>query len=291
MITGRGGGHGQDSTGGSAPLASAVVIDRVTTSLQYRAKDLRDRVSGGDRLVPPRRLDFVGHSDFALTGDEFLHLFTEYGGLRTGDRVLDVGCGIGRMARPLTTFLDADAGARYDGLDVNRDGIGWCRRRYRRHEHFRFQVADLFNTRYNPHGQFRAGEYRFPYHDDLFDFVLLTSVLTHLLPEECEHYLAECARVLAPGGNLFATFFLLNDVSRHLIADGRAGLEFIDPEEPVSIVDEDVPEEAVAYAEDWVFETLRRHGLLLTSVQPGSWCGREEFVSFQDVVIATKEPS
>ncbi len=263
------------------------MIDRVATSLRYRARDAGDRVRGrSDRLVPPRRLDFVGHSDFVLTGDEFLHLFVEYGGLRRIDRVLDVGCGIGRMARPLAGFLGAEAS--YDGFDINRDGIGWCRRRYRRHGHFHFQVADLFNARYNPRGRYRADEYRFPYEDGSFDFVLLTSVLTHLLPEECDHYLAECARVLAPGGRLFGTWFLLNDVSRQLIDDGRSGLPFTDTREQVSIVDEAVPEEAVAYADDWVFRALRSHGLTLTDLQPGSWCGREEFVSFQDIVVAEK---
>ncbi len=264
------------------------VLDRLATSLSFRALDVRDRVSGrSDRLVPPRRMTFVGAGDFVLTGEEFLHLFTEYGGLRSTDRVLDVGCGIGRMARPLVGFLTPEAS--YDGFDVNREGIGWCRRRYHRHPNFRFQVADLFNTRYNPAGTYRAAEYRFPYEDASFDFVLLTSVLTHLMPEECEHYLAECARVLAPGGRLFGTWFLLNDVSRQLIADGRSGLPFLDAQDDVAIVDEAVPEEAVAFADEWVFQALRRHGLVLTGLHPGSWCGREEFVTFQDLVIAERE--
>jgi SAM-dependent methyltransferase len=191
------------------------------------------------------------------------------------------------MARPLAGYLN-EAGS-YDGFDVNRDGIGWCRRRYRRHPSFRFQVADLFNARYNPAGRYRADEYRFPYQDGSFDVAVLTSVLTHLLQDECEHYLAEVARVLAPGGRMLATFFLLNDTSRALIAEGQAGLAFTDADEVVAVVDEAVPEEAVAYADEWVFETLRRHDLVLTQVHPGSWCGREEFVSFQDVVVASKE--
>ena len=41
--------------------------------------------------------------------------------------------------------------------------------------------------------------------------MILTSVLTHLLEDEAEHYLAETARVLEPGGRALATFFLLDD--------------------------------------------------------------------------------
>src|SRR4051794_33584900 len=261
------------------------LIDRARTSARLRALDLRDTVAGRrDRLVPPRRLDFVGHSDFVATGDEFLGHFVGLAGLQPSEHVLDVGCGIGRMARPLAGYLSHDGA--YDGFDVNRDGIGWCRRRYRRLGNFHFQVADLFNARYNPAGAHRADEYRFPYDDDRFDLVFATSVFTHLLESDAEHYLAECARVLKPGGRLLATFFLLNDASRALIADGKAGLPFLDVGERVAILDEALPEEAVAYDDEWVFETLRGLGLELTGLHPGSWSGREEFVSFQDIVVA-----
>lgn len=236
------------------------------------------------RLVPPRRLDFAGHSDYVETGDEFLGHFTELGGLKPGDAVLDVGCGIGRMARPLAGFLSAEGS--YDGFDVNRDGVGWCRRHYSRHDHCRFQVADLYNRRYNPRGLHAATEYRFPYEDARFDFAVLTSVLTHLLESEADHYLSETARVLKPGGRMLATFFLLNDESRALIASGATSLAFLDPEAHVAVVDTDVPEEAVAYDEGWVAERLAAHGLSLQTTRYGSWCGREEFTSFQDLVVA-----
>jgi SAM-dependent methyltransferase len=240
------------------PPVRRPVIDRARQSASLRALDLRDSVSRRrDRLTPPRRLDFVGHSDFAATGDEFMAHFVELGGLQPGERVLDVGCGIGRMARPLAGYLSSDGS--YDGFDVNRDGIAWCRRRYRRHPNFRFAIADIFNARYNPQGAFRA---------------------------DATHYLAECERVLAPCGRLFATFFLLNDTSRALMADGRSGLTFLDVDERLAILDESLPEEAVAYDDEWVFETLRVNGLELIGLHPGSWSGRDEFISFQDIVVA-----
>jgi hypothetical protein len=116
--------------------------------------------------------------------------------------------------------------------------------------------------------------------------VLATSVFTHLLEADATHYIAECERVLAPGGRLFATFFLLNDTSRALMAEGKAGLTFLDVDERLAILDEDLPEEAVAYDDEWVFETLRVNGLELIGLHPGSWCGREEYISFQDIVTA-----
>lgn len=268
---------------------------RLAMSARLRYLDFRDRYltrpPRADRLVPPRRRQFVGHSDFIDTGEEFARHMRRLLDLEPGDRVLDVGCGIGRMARPLTTILDQDAGGTYHGFDVNRDAIGWCRRRYRRHHNFDFKVADLFNGRYNPGGAHTAADYRFPYESGSFDVAIATSVLTHMLEAEADHYLAEIARCLAPGGRLLVTFFLLNDTSRTLIDNGAAHLPFIDHDEHVAVLDERMPEEAVAYAEEWLFQTLRRHNLMLTGVHPGSWCGREEHLSFQDIVVAERESS
>ena len=254
--------------------------ERVRDSLKLRALDAKDRLSGrADRLVPPRRLDYAGHSDFVETGDEFMTYFVELGGLQPHHSVLDVGCGMGRMARPLVGYLDA-AGS-YDGFDVNREGIGWCRRRYARHDNFRFQIADLYNRRYNPRGAHPASEYRFPYEDSSFELVIATSVLTHLLESEAEHYLEEMTRVLKPDGRALITFFLLNEESRRLIRDGLSALAFLDPDDHVSVLDADLPEEAVAYDEGWVRERVDA-----IDVRYGSWCGREDSTSFQDVVVA-----
>ena len=256
-------------------------------SVRLRALDLRDRLSGrADRLVPPRRLDFVGHSDFVETGDEFLGHFIGLGGLQPDEAVLDVGCGIGRMARPLAGYLSREGS--YDGFDVNRDGIGWCRRRYARLPNFRFQVADLYNRRYNPAGAQSAREYVFPYEDARFDFVILTSVLTHLLEDEAARYVAETARVLKPGGRTLMTFFLLDDDSRAAIAGGRSGLPFLEPGAHVAVVSEELPEEAVAYDAGWVRERLAQHGLEPVEIAPGAWAGREDAPSFQDLVVARK---
>ena len=128
--------------------------------------------------------------------------------------MLDVGCGIGRMARVLTTVLRPPG--TYDGFDVAPSGIEWCRRHYRDQPvPFRFTHVDLVNATYNPRAEATASSFRFPYDDESFDLVIATSVFTHLLPEESSNYLSEIGRVLAPAGRLFSTWFLLDsDASR-----------------------------------------------------------------------------
>ena len=152
--------------------------------------------------VPPRGLSFVGGGDFTATGHEFLGHFTELGGLEPTDRVLDIGCGIGRMAIPLSGYLE---GGSYAGFDVGRAMIRWCRRNIStRHQEFEFEWAPIHNAKYNPFGNLSATEYRFPYPDSSFDFAFATSLFTHLVRDEVSHYLAETARVLEARRHLSA---------------------------------------------------------------------------------------
>jgi SAM-dependent methyltransferase len=275
----------------------APLLERAATSLRLRALDLRDRVAGrADPLVPPRRRHFVGHadSDFAGTGDEFLGHFVALGGLRADDRVLDIGCGIGRMARPLAGFLDAAGGGAYDGFDVNPDGIAWCRAHYEAagHPEFAFVVADIFNTAYNPTGTQAAAEFTFPYDDGTFGFALATSVFTHLVEDAAARYVSEAARTLREGGTLFATWLLLDDASRDAVRAGRAALPFrIGAEgaggEVSAVIDPAVPEDAIAFDRGWLEDLYTRNGLTITAIHDGTWRGSAG-PTYQDVVVATK---
>ncbi|HEY8506433.1 MAG TPA: class I SAM-dependent methyltransferase [Gemmataceae bacterium] len=244
------------------------------------------------RPVPSRdHGNQIGLGDFEAVGEEFLRYFVEFAGLTPHDRVLDVGCGLGRMAVPLTRYLSRKG--RYHGFDIVAEHIDWCQSRITpRFPHFRFLHADVFNTSYNPAGRYLPREYSFPYPDGAFDLAVLTSVFTHMLPADVGHYLAEIARVLKPGGRCLATFFLLNAEARELIASGRGQMAFAYPADGYRTVNPDRPEDAVAFEEQSVREMFRRGGLEVREpVRYGSWCGRGTFVSFQDIVIGVKPPA
>ena len=77
-------------------------------------------------------------------------------------KVLDIGCGIGRMAAPLATFLSPEGS--YDGTDIVKDGIDWCNEKINsKYPNFRFWLDDIYNSRYNPNGLYKASEYEFPF--------------------------------------------------------------------------------------------------------------------------------
>jgi len=240
-----------------------------------------------DAMVPPRAARFIGSGEYTRIGDEFLGHFTTLCGLTADSRVLDVGCGQGRMAVPLTRFLSG-AGS-YDGFDIVFKGIEWCRENISAHHPtFRFHHADIQNTEYNPGGKYAAAEYRFPFDDGTFDFVFLTSIFTHMRPVEVMQYLTEIGRVLKPGGRCLVTWFLLNPESRALVAARRSELPFLHTIDGCLVTNKDVPEEAIAHPQELVEAMYADASLSLESVRYGSWCGRAEFLSYQDICIASR---
>jgi SAM-dependent methyltransferase len=242
-----------------------------------------------DPLLPPRELiDLVGGGEFRRIGDAWLDHFTRVGGLQPDHRVLDVGCGCGRMAVPLMKYLSAEGG--YWGFDITPSAVRWCQRHIgSKRRNFHFSLADIYNKSYRPEGLIPAIEYRFPYQDGLFDFVFLTSVFTHMQPPELNHYLSEIMRVLKPGARCLLSFFLLN-AEVWKLPQASACLDFKFKLPDCYAIRDDIPEAAVAFEEDYVRRCLSDRGLrIVEPIHFGSWCGRKQFLAFQDIVVAAKE--
>ena len=61
--------------------------------------------------------------DFIALGDEFVEALTEHAGLRDDSRVLDIGCGYGRLPHALKRSGFAGS---YLGIDVLEKHVRWC---------------------------------------------------------------------------------------------------------------------------------------------------------------------
>jgi ubiquinone/menaquinone biosynthesis C-methylase UbiE len=239
-------------------------------------------------LRPPEDSIFIGGGNFQQIGNEFFGYLVNLAGLQPNHRVLDVGCGIGRIALPLTAFLKEPGN--YEGIDIVPQGIDWCQENITAwFPHFRFQRADLFNRSYNPCGRREACDFVFPFPDNSFDLVFVTSVFTHMLPADVENYLYEIARVLKNGGKCLLTYFLWNQESSELIAAGKSQLPFQAPRGVYRTVSRHRPEDAVCYDEAFIMKLQEKYGFeVVAPIHYGSWCGRPRFLSHQDIVVATK---
>jgi SAM-dependent methyltransferase len=240
-----------------------------------------------DPLLPPGSLHSVGSPDFVAVGEEFYRYFIDICGLAPHARILDVGCGTGRMAKPLTRYLHSGS---YEGIDIVAPSIKWCQTTYAaRHPNFHFHFADIYNKAYNPAGQYRAAVYPFPFADASFDFVFLTSVFTHMLPPDVEHYLAEIARVLKSGGRCLITYFLLNTDSEQLIQVGLSYHHFRHELPGCRVEYADTPEAIVGYDESTIRGLYDKYHLHIAGpILYGRWCQRPGGLSWQDMIVASR---
>lgn len=253
------------------------------------------RIVENNRFMPIPKAEqrFVGDGDFRAIGAEFLELFIRHGGLRPDCDVLDVGCGIGRMALPLTQYLAPDAN--YVGVDVNRRGLAWCRRHITRHyRNFRFRHVDYNNALYNPAGRTTPWETPLPFSPGSFDFIIATSLFTHLSRQELKTFAKQFEMLLRPGGRLFATFFLLDAAAEEaMTSGGTARLAFPAGGGRFDVQALGLPAfSAVAFQRDYVEQLLEAAGFVFR--QPpirGSWSGISGGVTYQDVVVVERPSS
>ena len=256
-------------------------MSRLRWKLRYlrgALADLQLFVTGRrDRALPPMRMRFVGAGDFRAVGEEIVKLLTTVGEMQPDDRVLDIGCGVGRVALPLTRVLTST----YDGFDVVKSAIRWCQRNITpRHPNFRFQHANLYNSFYNRRGV-SASQYRFPYDDASFDFAFATSVFTHLDVDSTRNYLNEAHRVLRNGGRLLATFFVLG-------AGHVPGFDFAHRFGGYALLDPKNPEEAIAFDADFLRTLAPESKWRVVRFERGAWTGRIDAPTFQDTAVLEK---
>jgi len=117
-----------------------------------------------------RMLEILHASDFAF---------------RQGDRILDLGCGAGRMIRHLQPLAGT---CEIWGTDISSPHIFWCKR----------HLSPPFNfatTTKVPH---------LPFEDRSFRFIYCGSLFTHI-DDLADAWLLELRRILAPDGRLYVT--------------------------------------------------------------------------------------
>ncbi len=259
--------------------------------LYYLPIDIYESLSGKrDDLTPPRGLVFVGFGDFKKSGELLLDQIKKTVTLQPCMSILDVGCGIGRLAVPLTRVLNEEG--RYEGFDIVKSGIDWCNKNIKsKFPCFNFIHIDLKNDLYNLKTDKEAKNFVFPYNDNQFDLVILTSVFTHMMPEDVKNYLKEIFRVLKKDGKCFVTFFLLNDEIKSSI-ENRDYFNFPFKYDNYRLMDSSVKEANIAYEEEFLVKDLfSNNKFRVERIDYGWWSGksRESSLGYQDTILLSRE--
>lgn len=160
--------------------------------------------------MPPRALRPGGSrsSDglWVKRGLDDARLLAERAGLNVSSRLLDWGCGPGRLLAGIHRVVGPIQ--TYVGVDVKADVVEWAQANLTTtwstflHVHQR-------NERYNVEGE---TSHLLPMGDAAVDIICAFSVFSHMRTHDVAGYGAEMARLLRPGGLVVLTAFVEPDV-------------------------------------------------------------------------------
>lgn len=190
--------------------------------------------------------------------------------------VLDWGCGCGRVARQL--IQQRPRPERYLGIDLHRGMVRWCQQNLAPHAPgFRFEHHDVHAAGLNPEGS--RDPLPFPLDRGAATLIVAWSVFTHVTQRWAEHYLDEAARVLAPDGFLYSTWFLFEKADFPMMQEWQNAL----------YINEIDPSNAVLFDRSWLRDRARAAGLKPTRVVPPEVRGFQWRVVFQPLGVAEPE--
>jgi len=125
-------------------------------------------------------------------------------GLTAESRLLDWGCGAGRLAVGVREHFPNRRIADYHGVDVQPDLISWARENLTA-PGFRFTCVDVANERYNPAG---LPDRTLAADTESVDVFYAYSVFSHMNDDDTAAYLHLIAEALSPAGKAFVTCFV-----------------------------------------------------------------------------------
>ncbi len=169
-------------------------VERIRFALKRwssRKRNARFQLEHPSFALPPEHLAFDahGHVDWRTykeggeaTAGHILEVIRRYGKGMPGSRILEWGCGPGRVIRHLPGQLRQ---VELVGTDYNPESVQWCQAAIP-------SVTFVRNDLCPP----------LAFADDSFDLVYAVSVITHLSEPSCVSWLSELARILRRGGIL-----------------------------------------------------------------------------------------
>lgn len=170
-------------------------------------------VSGSKIVAPHQRLSGLAFKDdliYIKSAESEAHRLIDHFQCTRESRILDVGCGQGRLAIGLIRVLGEST---YTGIDVSQDSVQWCKDFIEKeHPSFTFKHLNLYNERYNKAGTKIDEQFQFDIEPASIDIIYLYSVFSHTTEHDMRVYLRDFLRILRRQGKIFFTAFAEDNV-------------------------------------------------------------------------------
>jgi ubiquinone/menaquinone biosynthesis C-methylase UbiE len=170
-------------------------------------------------------------------------------GLDGKSRLVDVGCGSGRLSTAI--YEKYGSTFSYEGTDVVPELLNYAA----------LQCADSYRFHL-------VEDFVIPVDDGRADMMCFFSVFTHLLPEESYRYMLQAKRVLKPGGIMVASYLTLSEHWSIFMDSVRQDPQHLN----TFLHPEDVARMAVQAGFDFVadipaWQELGQHGIVARSIE------------------------
>jgi SAM-dependent methyltransferase len=219
---------------------------------------------------------------FEVIGKQLVSLLINHARLSNNTRILDLGCGTGRLAKQLPDHKH------YIGLDINEYFLSYCIKQY---PHHRFILSEVQHDEFNPSGAIQVGDYSLPIDNCSIDLVACFGLFNHFYMEWFAHYINLLSHVLKAGGIILCTCLLLNDHSILQIEKGKTNRPFTFQHDlgDSKIEYSDRPLLNTAIPEILVRRCFMENKLLIKEpILYGTWCNHPNASFGHDIIIARK---
>jgi methyltransferase family protein len=190
--------------------------------------DWLPKFAAGNKYFPTPPMEMIRHVgsvdevNFREVGMILVCDLIQFGLLKNlSAQIADIGCGCGRIAMFVASALSSSG--YYHGFDTWAEGIRWATENITSH-----YPNAVFKTLSD--SQERTGYRADFFHsidldDNSCDFVLATSLFTHLTYNPVVFYMKEISRIMKRGARAYLTFFIYDEESRHAIPNEDRNLE------------------------------------------------------------------
>jgi SAM-dependent methyltransferase len=218
-------------------------------------------------------------------------------GLSPNSALLDYGCGFGRLAYAASRYLAEDGS--YFGYEPNQTALKFLKQAYGNRKNFAFAGQELpYEEDYIA---VRSADARSsgvaPTAMDLTNLVTrplraqwTSSVFSHMWIDPIVHVLRSIRELLEPDGVCVNTWLCIDDFAAYVLRCGLADRTFPYRINGAWTTTDYNPLACTAYELGTVREIYERAGHVIEDILWGSWSGRENGVTYLDVIISRWKP-